>query len=161
MKRCALSLLLATLGLAGLLLAAGCTSNLRNPVRNTNSLPGVIEAEIQSDHFYYEFGEPVRLRVTLKNVSREPQTLGNGTGPVVDIHLVASGKAREWAQEHPDDVKRLVILKPGEGYIVDWIVIPTGRDSYGVTAFWIDPRGERLGMVIGIHYGISLPGPMP
>jgi hypothetical protein len=74
LKRCALSLLLACLGLAALLLAAGCLDTSRNPVRNTNSLPGVIEAEIQSDHFYYEFGEPVRLRVG--SVSTWGQTVG-------------------------------------------------------------------------------------
>jgi hypothetical protein len=160
MKRCALSLLLAFLSVAVLLLAAGCDTSW-DPVQNTNSLPGVIEAGIQSDHLYYEFGEPVRLRVTLKNVSREPQTLGNGTGPVVDIRLATSGKAHEWAQEHPDDVKRQVVLKPGEPYIVEWIVTPTVRAPYGVTAWWMDSAGERAGMVIGVDYGIRPPGPMP
>jgi hypothetical protein len=158
MKRRALSLLLACLGLAVLLLAAGCIDASRDPIRNTNSLTGVIEAEIQSDHFYYEFGEPVRLHVTLKNVSREPQTLGNGTGPVVDIRLEASGVGREWAQEHPNDVKRQVILKPGESYIVEWIVTPTVRASYGVTAWWTDSTGKRVEMGIGVHYGMGLPG---
>ena len=158
MNRCALSRLLACLGLAALLLAAGCTDTSRNPARNTNFLTGVIEAEIQSDHFYYEFSEPVSLRVTLKNVSREPQTLGDGAEPVVDIRLETSGVGREWAQEHPNDVKRQVVLKLGESYIVEWIVTPTGRAYYVATAWWTDSKGDRTDMGIPVDYGTSLPG---
>ena len=162
MKRCALSLLLACPGLAILLLAASCASNLREPVRSTNSLTGVIEAEIQSDHGYYDFGEPVRVRVTLKNVSRKIQVLGNETGPVADIRMQSYTETREWSQEHPNDVKRLVTLKPGESYVIEWIVTLTERASYGVTAWWADSTGFRVEMGFGIYYGV-LPtmGPMP
>jgi hypothetical protein len=165
MKRCALSLLLACLGLAALLLAAGCTSNLREPVQNTNSLPGVIEAELWGDHQYYEFGEPVRVRVTLKNVSHEIQVLGgkdeNANKPVIEIQMGSSAERRLWSQEHPDEVKYLVTLKPGESYVVEWIVTPTVRGVCGFGAWWADPRGFRGAMGITIDYGIRPPGPMP
>jgi hypothetical protein len=160
MKRCALSLLLTFLSVAVLLLVAGC-DNSRDPVWNTNSLPGVIEARIQSDHWYYEFGEPVHIRVMLKNVSRKVQILGNETGPVVDISLMRSGEAHEWAQEHPNDVKRQVTLKPGESYVIEWVVTPTLQATYNVNAWWADSEGDRSGMGVTIFYGIRPPGPMP
>ena len=116
---------------------------------------------MQSDHLYYEFGEPVRIRVTLKNVSRKIQVLGNETGPVVDIRLARSGEAHEWAQEHPDDVKRQVALKPGESYIVEWIMTPTVHGFYVATAWWMDSQGERAAMGVPVDYGVRPPGPMP
>ena len=165
LRRCALSLLLACLGLAALLLAAGCASNLREPVRSTNSLTSVIEAEIRSDHWYYEFGEPVRVRVTLKNVSREIQVLGgkgeNENMPVVEIQMRSDAEDRWWSQEHPDDVKRVVTLRPGESYIIEWSMTPTLQTSYSFGAWWADPRGFRNAMGVTIFYGVRPPGPLP
>jgi hypothetical protein len=165
MKRCALSLLLACLGLAILLLAAGCIDTSRNPVRSTNSLTGVVEAEIQSDHWYYEFGEPVRIHVALKNVSREIQLLGgkgeNENKPVVDVRMRVGTEDHWWSQEHPNDVKYLVTLKPGEAYVVEWIVTPTLQATYDFAAWWADPRGFRNEMGVAIFYGVRPPGPLP
>ena len=165
LKCCALSLLLACLGVTVLLLAAGCIDTSRNPVRSTNSLTGVVEAEIQCDHWYYEFGEPVRIRVALKNVSREIQMLGgkdkNENKPVIDVQTSSSGRDRSWSQEHPNEVKYLVTLRPGESYVVEWMVTPTVRGTYNFEAEWADPRGFRPKMGVTIFYGIRPPGPMP
>ena len=167
MKRCALSLLLACLGLTALLLAAGCTSRLREPVRSTDRLPGVIEAEIWSDHWHYDFGEPVRVRVTLKNVSREIQILGgkgeNEGKPAVDILMRGGIEDYWWSQAYPDKVKNVVTLKPGKAYVVEWVVTPTLQAQYGFTAWWADPRptGFRNDMGFAILYGVEPPGPLP
>ena len=165
MKRCALSLLLACLSLAALL-AVGCGTDLRQQARGTNSLTGVIEAELWSDHKYLELGKPIRVRVTLKNVSREIQMLGgkgeNENKPVVDILMQSSmTEGRWWSQEHPNDVKYLITLKPGEAYVVEWIVTPTLKATYNVNAWWADSEGDRSGMGVTIFYGIRPPGPMP
>jgi len=162
LKRCALSLLLARLGMAILLLAAGCSSNLRKPMRGTNSLTGVIEAEIQCDHWYYDFGESVHIQARLKNVSRKDLVFGNETVPVMDIRIQSSPTdAHYWAQEHSDDVKRLVTLKPGESYTVEWTMTPTSQAIYGIDAWWTDSEGDRSGMGTTIFYGVRPPGPLP
>jgi hypothetical protein len=160
MKRCALSLLLACLGLA-VLLAVGCGTDLRRPAVHTNSLPGVIEAELRSDHKYYELGEPIRVHVTLKNVSRGVQVLGNETAPVVDIGMQSNAEIHEWSQEHPNEIKRQVTLKPGESYVVEWVVPPTLRTICSFGAWWADSSGDRSAMGISVNYGVLPPGPMP
>ena len=161
MKRCGLSLLLACLSVAVLLLAAGCIDNTRDPVRDTNSQPGIIDAGMLADHRYYKLGESVRVRVILKNVSRQIQTLGNDKGPVIDLLLHSNAGDRWWSQEHPEDVERLVTLKPGESYIVEWIVTPTSGDTYYFTAWWTDSEGDRPRMFVSAFYGTRPPGPMP
>jgi hypothetical protein len=164
MKRYALSLLLATLGLAALLLAAGCVSNLREPARGTNSWPGFIEAEIWSDHKYYEFGEPVRIRVTLKNISREIQILGkSGTqnASAVDVTVQAGGEEHSWSQEHSEDAKRLITLRPNESYTIGWTLTPTLRSTYNINAWWKDQAGYQDRVGVSIYYGVRPPGPMP
>jgi hypothetical protein len=160
LKRCALSLLLATLGLAALF-AVSCSADLRRPAVNTNSLPGVIEAELRSDHKYYELGEPIRVRATLKNVSRRVQVLGNETVPVVDIRMQSNAEIREWSQEHPNEIKRQVTLKPGESYVVEWVMTPTLQTTCSFGAWWADSSGDRSVMAISVNYGVLPPGPMP
>ena len=165
LKCCALSLLLACLGVTVLLLAAGCIDTSRNPVRSTNSLTGVVEAEIWSDHWYYDSGEPVWVRVTLKNVSREIQALGgkgeNEGKPAVDILMRGGTEDHWWSQAYPDKVKNQVTLKPGEVYVIEWVVTPTLQATYGFIAWWADPRGFRPKMGISIDYGVLPPGPLP
>jgi hypothetical protein len=160
LKRCALSLLLATLGLTALF-AVSCGTDLQQPARDTNSLPGVVEAELWSDHKHLEFGEPIRVRATLKNVSREVQVLGNETVPVIDIRMRSYAEVREWSQEHPNEVKHQVTLKPGASYVIEWIVTPTLRTTYTFIAWWAEPRGLRPQMAISIDCGVLPPGPMP
>jgi hypothetical protein len=54
-------------------------------------------------------------------------------------------------------------LKPGEAYVVEWIVTPTLQAQYVFTAWWADPQptGFRNEMGVAIFYGIQPPGPLP
>jgi hypothetical protein len=168
MKRCALSLLSACLGVAVLLLAAGCVDAMRSALTQQDILSGDYRAEAWNEHTHYYAGEKVRMRVTLTNLSRDPQIWGDTKGitPVVDIRVFSikqpDGQVEEllWSQEHPGEVKYNVTLKPGESYVVKWEFTPSLLAHYYAYASYINPKGDyRLGL--SFWYGVEPPGPGP
>jgi hypothetical protein len=174
MKRCALSLQLACLGLAALLLAAGCIDATRDAKIQGHTYPGLYKVEAWNEHARYYVGEKVRMRVTLTNLSRETQIWGDTKGitPVVDIRVFSArqpgGRADEyvWSQEHPDEVKDSVELKPGESYIIKWEFTPRLLEYYHANVDYIMPQlkgytVERMMLVLDFWYGVEPPGPGP
>ena len=169
MKRCAVSLLLACLGLAMLLLAislTACDNAARKPVIATSQLPGVYTVELWSEYKYYELGEPVRLKATLTNVAKDTITFGSASGsvPVLDIELRTPGgeqtEERFWSKENPLQAKQLVTLAPRESLSISWTVTLSVRSAYRVLVRWTDPRvGERFATGTSISYGVLLPNP--
>ena len=108
MKRCALSLLLACLGLV-LLLVTGCVDASRDAIIQGHTYPGFYKIEAWNEHARYLAGEQVRMRVTLTNLSRETQVWGDTKGitPVLDFRVLSTkqpdGSVEDhlWSQEHP------------------------------------------------------------
>jgi hypothetical protein len=165
LKRCALSLLLACLGLV-LLLMVGCVDAMRSEDYQRDILDGDYSAAAWNEHSHYYAGETVRMRVTLTNLSRETQIWGDGKGitPVVDIRVFSikqpDGRAEKhiWSQEHPDEVKYNITLKPGESYTVTWEFRPSLLAHYHAEAQYINPRRGSFSLNLSFLYGINPPG---
>jgi hypothetical protein len=166
MKRCALSLLLACLGLAALLLAASCGEVPWEPQVTSKSWTGHIDARMWTDHQGYEFGDPVTMGVTLTNVTKETMVLQSQSGDtaVVDIEIEAVRNVGDapivfqWSKENPDKVQRTITLAPGESYVVTWTIQLPVPAIYHVTGDWTNTLG-RFSMVLSIEYGKGFPNP--
>ena len=169
MKRCALSLLLACPGLAILLLAAGCIDATRDAKIQGRTYPGFYKIEARNEHARYLAGEKVRMRATLTNLSRETKVWGDTKSltPVLDFHVLSTkqpdGSVEEyiWSQEHPDEVKHSITLKPGESYVVTWDFIPRLQEHYYASAIYTLDQVESQILDLTFSYGVQPPGPLP
>lgn len=175
MKKITLSLLLAWLALVGLV---ACVDTSRDPETSASGLPDIYNVELWSEHRYYEFGEPVNLRATLTNVSEYTLTFGSesGTTPIIDLTIkdfpaTATPDERMWSQENLDKVKYLVVLSPGESYVITWALSLSIQTKYLIDIQWMDPFGHppqsnlepgRIGSLRNsIYHGLRPPGGPP
>jgi hypothetical protein len=169
MKRCALSLVLACLGLAVLLLVAGCVDASRDAMIQGDTYSRVYEIEAWNEHARYLVGEKVHMRVTLTNLSSESQVWGDTKAftPVVDIHVFSAKRADnqaeeyQWSQEHPDEAKYSITLKPGESYVIKWEFAPRLKDHYYAFVEYALAQGESNILNLSFSYGVQPPGPLP
>jgi hypothetical protein len=106
----------------------------------------IIKYVLWTDHYFYEFGEPVQVRFKLTNISNETLILQSplGTEPVVDV-IIQTGpylsptEKHTWSQSHPEDVVSTLVLEPGESYVIEWSqVLSQDQTDYGVEARWFD-----------------------
>jgi hypothetical protein len=160
MRKMFLSLLLACLGLAALLLAAGCiprpSSSNRSPncksdeeYRPGNIYTGRKEAlatvgTLCSDKERYELGETVHFTMTVKNALDEPIVLGDGQSPAMGISMPNDGGRSDYLPPVPTRIE----LQPSQAYTLTWswpspdVDVEKARGSLG----WVDVYGDSVGL---------------
>ena len=152
-----------------MLLMVGCVDASRDAIIQGHTYPGFYKIEAWNEHARYLAGEQVRMRVTLTNLSRETQAWGDTKGitPVLDFHVLSTkqpdGSVEEhiWSQEHSDEVKHSITLKPGESYVVTWEFTPRLREHYYAFAIYTLGQGESKMLSLSFSYGVQPPGPLP
>jgi hypothetical protein len=170
MKRCAISSLLVCLCATILLLVTGC-DNSRDAQGGERIFGGVFRVGFWNEHLQYYVGERVHIRATLTNISKQAQIWGDTEGitPVLDINVRSveepngSVEKHIWSQEHSDEAKYRIALKPGESYIITWEFTPSLHTAYYADAKYNlegkDAEDNKL--VLTFFYGIKPPGPLP
>lgn len=111
------------------------------------------QAKICTDDDRYDFGEPIRITLTVANVSNQPLTLEGGDRPALDIRV----QGQNWSdgKELTPDLTR-VSLEPGESRTLEWVWPTPATDLEALEGLLV----EQSQLSIGV-YGLLATGSGP